>query len=55
MEITIREMVTTVHGMLFGGFFLMGIFGLLVDSAGHPSLLKNPDLHRAGVRWNGAI
>ena len=31
MEITIREMVTTVHGMLFGGFFLIGIFGMLVE------------------------
>jgi hypothetical protein len=30
MEITQRELVTIVHGMLFGGFFLMGIFGAIV-------------------------
>jgi hypothetical protein len=30
MEISQRELVTIVHGMLFGGFFLMAIFGAFV-------------------------
>ena len=30
MEITLRELVTSIHGMLFGGFFLMALFGALV-------------------------
>jgi hypothetical protein len=30
MELTQRELVTIVHGMLFGGFFLMGLFGAIV-------------------------
>jgi hypothetical protein len=30
MQITVRELMTMVHGMLFGGFFLMACFGVLV-------------------------
>jgi len=30
MQMTRREIVTAVHGMLFGGFFLMACFGVLV-------------------------
>jgi hypothetical protein len=30
MEMTQRELVTAVHGMLFGGFFLMALFGAIV-------------------------
>jgi hypothetical protein len=30
MELTFRELITAVHGMLFGGFFLMALFGVLV-------------------------
>ena len=30
MEITQRELITAIHGMLFGGFFLMAIFGAIV-------------------------
>ena len=30
MEVTQRELVTIVHGMLFGGFFLMAIGGAIV-------------------------
>ena len=30
MEVTQRELVTMVHGMLFGGYFLMALFGALV-------------------------
>jgi hypothetical protein len=31
MEITLRSLVTLVHGMLFGAFFLMAVFGLVVE------------------------
>lgn len=30
MQITVRDLITMVHGMLFGGFFLMSAFGVLV-------------------------
>jgi hypothetical protein len=30
MELTLRELVTAIHGMLFGGFFLMSLFGAFV-------------------------
>jgi hypothetical protein len=30
MEVSWRELVTVVHGMLFGGFFLMALFGAIV-------------------------
>jgi len=30
MEVTQREFVTMIHGMLFGGFFLLALFGTLV-------------------------
>ncbi len=31
MEITYRSLITLIHGMLFGAFFLMAISGLLVE------------------------
>jgi hypothetical protein len=31
MEITLRALVTMIHGMLFGAFFLMATYGLLVE------------------------
>ena len=30
MEVTLRELVTMIHGMLFGGFFLLALFGAIV-------------------------
>lgn len=30
MQITVRELVTAIHGMLFGGFFLMALCGAVV-------------------------
>lgn len=30
MQITLRDLVTMIHGMLFGGLFLMACFGVLV-------------------------
>jgi hypothetical protein len=40
MELTFRELVTALHGMLFGGFFLMALFGvhvLLLDRPAAPA------------------
>jgi uncharacterized membrane protein len=31
MEITVRALITLIHGMLFGAFFLMAIYGLVVE------------------------
>jgi len=31
MEITLRALASEVHGMLFGGFFVMAIFGVVVE------------------------
>src|SRR5208337_2703541 len=31
MEITLRALITLIHGMLFGAFFLMAICGLVVE------------------------
>jgi hypothetical protein len=31
MEITLRALITSIHGMLFGAFFLMAIYGLVVE------------------------
>lgn len=31
MEVTVRDMMSGVHGLLFGGFFLMAIFGIVVE------------------------
>ena len=31
MEVTLRALVTVFHGMLFGAFFLMAVFGLVVE------------------------
>lgn len=31
MEVTVRGIVSGVHGLLFGGFFLMAIFGVVVE------------------------
>lgn len=31
MEISTRALITALHGLLFGGFFLLAVFGLLVE------------------------
>ncbi len=31
MQVTLRELATAAHGLLFGGFFLFAIFGVLVE------------------------
>ena len=46
MEITLRALITMIHGMLFGAFFLMATYGLVVELSRsayveHPSKLTN--------------
>lgn len=31
MQISVRALVTVIHGLLFGGFFIMGAFALFVE------------------------
>lgn len=31
MEITTRALITALHGLFFGGFFLLAVFGLVVE------------------------
>lgn len=31
MQIGVRELITAIHGFLFGGFFILGVFGILVE------------------------
>jgi len=48
MEITQRELVTAIHGMLFGAFFLMALFGAFVLLLEQSSPQTNP---APGARW----
>lgn len=49
MQITARDLITMVHGLLFGGFFLMAGFGMLVLL--HRSLgVNDGGLSPAGLR-----
>jgi hypothetical protein len=54
MEITLRELVTSIHGLLFGGFFLLALFGAIVMllERGNPDR-SNPDASPAKTasRW----
>lgn len=53
MEITVRDAVTVVHGMLFGALLLLAFSGavmlLHVSSASKSFLALTPAQHRAGV------
>jgi hypothetical protein len=31
MQISVREFITVIHGLLFGSFFILGIFGIVVE------------------------
>lgn len=46
MELTLRELVTALHGMFFGGFFLMALFGVIVLL-----LSRHSDSPRPAPRW----
>jgi hypothetical protein len=50
MEITLRALVTMIHGMLFGAFFLMAIFGLVVELYRSTQEAQPTHLSARGIR-----
>ena len=54
MEITLRELVTMIHGMLFGGFFLLALFGafvLLLEQSNPDRIAAETRPGRPVPRW----
>jgi hypothetical protein len=53
MELTQRELVTALHGMLFGGFFLMALFGafVLLLNLSDPDLCASEAGAHTAPRW----
>ena len=51
MEITSRGLVTVVHGMLFGGFFLLAIYGLWFEERRSSFIKESPALADSSRRW----
>jgi len=54
MEITFRDLMTMVHGMAFGGFFLMAVFALVVMLWRSMHEAQAPGLTAQGHRWEYA-
>lgn len=50
MQMTARALVTAIHGMLFGGFFLLTCFGAVVLLQ-RSLLTRDSELTDAGRRW----
>lgn len=48
MEVTVRGLVSGLHGLLFGGFFLMAIFGLVVELCRSAYAKEAPELTERG-------
>lgn len=58
MSVTVRELVTILHGMLFGGSFLFAAFGislLLLDWHDHPEDAGPPSRWRTVFLVSGAV
>lgn len=51
MEVTLRELMTALHGMLFGGFFLMAAFGVIAMRHRSMQELQGSELTERGRRW----
>ena len=51
MEVTLRELMTALHGMMFGGFFLMAAFGVIVMRYRSMQELREPEWSERGHRW----
>jgi hypothetical protein len=53
MELSQRELVTAIHGMLFGAFFLMALFGafVLLLELSNPDLCASDASSRPPARW----
>lgn len=54
MEITLRDLMTVIHGMLFGIFFVMVVFGLVIALCRHMFERGEPRVTKAGLRWEVA-
>jgi hypothetical protein len=48
MEVTVRSFMSGVHGLLFGGFFLMAIFGIVVEFSRSAYAKDAPELTPRG-------
>lgn len=60
MQISVRALFTELHGLLFGGFFLLAVFGLLVElirsnHSAQPSELTQQGRFLAGLYLWGAV
>lgn len=53
MEVTVRGLVSGVHGLLFGGFFLMAIFGIVVELCRSSYAKESPELTDRGYSLEG--
>ena len=51
MEVTGRGFATILHGLLFGGFFLMALYGLGFDLCRSAFMKAPPALTERGRRW----
>jgi hypothetical protein len=53
MELNQRELVTAIHGILFGGFFLMALFGafVLLLELSNPDLCASDSAAQPAARW----
>lgn len=51
MQITGRDLVTVIHGMLFGGLFLMACFGALVLVLRSMGERGRVEMTHAALRW----
>lgn len=48
MEISTRALITALHGLLFGGFFLLAVFGLVVELSRSEHASQASELTRSG-------
>lgn len=53
MEITVRALVSDIHGMLFGGFFVMAIFGVVVELFRSTYVKQESELTARGLSLKG--
>jgi hypothetical protein len=51
MEITSRALITLIHGMLFGAFFVMAIYGLAVELYRSAYVEQPATLTTKGYSW----
>lgn len=54
MEITLRGLISLIHGLLFGGFFLMAVFGIVVELCRSACVKEMSQLTPRGYRLERA-